>query len=167
MEKILVLGINGFTGKHFQEFIMNNCLQDNFVFLGVDLAIDKRIGIDYFEANLLQEGIIEEILEKRTPDYIIDFVGLFNSPDFHSILDVNAGIAQRICEYIAKKDLLVKKILLVGSAAEYGPQTSLPIKEDFPLFPDSLYGSGKSHSNPICPFLPSSLWNKYQCCTFI
>ena len=143
MEKILVFGINGFTGKHFQEYVAKQNLSDDYNFIGVDKNIDRDAVIECTEEDLLAPKKVEEIVRRESPDYILNFVGLFNSIDFEALLNANAGISQRALGAVLKHELQVKKVLLVGSAAEYGPQYRLPITEESVTNPVSLYGLTK------------------------
>lgn len=143
MNKVLILGVCGFTGRHFQDYILNNHLDRNFSFIGADRIIEKRIGIEYREIDLLEGENIEKLVREARPDYIMNFSGIFNSSYYSNILEANAGLSFRIFDTVAKHDMTVKNILLVGSAAEYGMNSSLPLKEDSHLCPVSLYGLSK------------------------
>ena len=143
MEKVVIFGINGFTGKHFQKYIAKHNLLEDYSFVGVDKDIDREIEIEHVEADLLEPGRIREIVERESPHYILNFVGLFRSPDFDSLLNVNAGVSQKILDAILRSESHVKKVLLIGSAAEYGRQDVLPVTEDSATKPVSLYGLAK------------------------
>jgi len=49
-----------------------------------------------------------------------------------------------LCNYVVKvaKELLIKKIIALGSQAEYGPQNKI-LNETDPLFPSTIYGLEK------------------------
>lgn len=144
MEKILILGINGFTGRHFYNFIIKHGLALHWKFIGVDKNIKKISGIDCYRINLLNFKKYAALLLKEKPSYIINLAGIF-AADNNSVLEqVNAGIAQETFRIIAKTALRVKNILLIGSAAEYGAKNTLPIKEDALLEPVSFYGISKA-----------------------
>ncbi|MCX5782772.1 MAG: hypothetical protein NT145_08790 [Elusimicrobia bacterium] len=61
MKKVLILGINGFTGEYFQKYIEENNLQKKYAFVGVDKKIGKQIGIKYISADLLTPKSLENI----------------------------------------------------------------------------------------------------------
>lgn len=144
MDKILVLGINGFTGKHFQDFIVKNKLLKDASFVGVDKAIEKRIGIYYKKIDLSCHKDLENLILDVAPDYIINFAGIFNSKSFSELENINAGISRNIFEVILRNRLAVKNTLLIGSAAEYGLNSNLPIAEEARLNPVSPYGVSKA-----------------------
>lgn len=143
MDKILVLGINGFTGKHFQDFIVKNKLLKEASFVGADQAIEKRIDIDYKKIDLSCYKDFENLILDVAPDYIINFAGIFSSKSFSELEDINAGIARNMFEIILRNRLAVKNILLIGSAAEYGLNSNFPISEEAQLNPVSPYGVSK------------------------
>lgn len=143
MNKVLILGINGFSGKHFQYYIKNHHLTKSYEFIGVDKQIEPIIDIKYIKKDLSIYDNLENILKEKIPDYIINLVGIFYSDDFKQILDINANISYNILEIVLKEKLKVKNILLIGSAAEYGIPKSLPLTEEFFLQPVNSYGLSK------------------------
>lgn len=144
MDKILVLGINGFTGKHFQDFIVKAKLLKKASFVGADKTIEKRIGIEYKKIDLSCYKDFENLIVRVAPDYIINFAGIFNSENFSELENINAGISRNIFEVILRNRLRVRNILLIGSAAEYGLNNNLPITEEARLNPISPYGVSKA-----------------------
>lgn len=152
MHKILILGINGFTGIHFQKYIVRNNLPRRFSFFGVDLSIQKLTEINYTRFNLLDFIKLEKLILKIKPDYIINFSGIFNHSKFEVMEEINAGISRNVLEVIVRNKLLVKKVLLIGSAAEYGRSSTLPISECAPLRPISFYGLSKAVQSIYCDY---------------
>ena len=67
MDKVLILGINGFTGRHFQEYIYNNHLEEYYTFIGVDKEIGKWITIDCMKIDLLEGKILQELIREEMP----------------------------------------------------------------------------------------------------
>ena len=144
MDKVLVLGINGFTGRHFQDYIARNNLPECFSFFGVDSSVERLSPINYIRMDLLKFKKVESLLLRIKPDYIINFAGTYDHGNFDRMLNVNAEISRNVLEVIARNKLSVKKILLIGSAAEYGKTKKMPVREGLPLLPVSLYGLSKS-----------------------
>src|SRR5262249_15135459 len=62
---------------------------------------------------------------------------------FESLLAVNVGVSRAICDAVLKSKAQVDKILLVGSAAEYGADAMNPVREDSMLRPVNIYGLSK------------------------
>ena len=143
MNKVLILGINGFTGRHFQDYIVRNRLEECYSFTGADRKIERIIGIDYREVNLLEKDNLQQLIREVRPSYIINFMGVFESDDVNTMLEANAGFSRRILNTVVMHDLPVKNILLIGSAAEYGTNSNLPLREESPLCPVTFYGLSK------------------------
>ncbi|MDP2939813.1 MAG: GDP-mannose 4,6-dehydratase [Candidatus Omnitrophota bacterium] len=145
MDKVLILGINGFIGRHFQNYIVEKNLISDFSFTGVDKTEpDKFTGIKYKKIDLLDYSSFQELILEESPDYIINLTGTFNSENFELMEDINVGISRSIFKILLKKGVRIKNILLIGSAAEYGLNNNLPINEYEPLNPINPYGFSKS-----------------------
>ncbi|MCX5782775.1 MAG: NAD-dependent epimerase/dehydratase family protein [Elusimicrobia bacterium] len=143
MKKILILGINGFTGKYLQKYIVKNNLRKKYLFIGVDKKIDKQIAIKYIVRDLLVDQSLEKIIVSVKPDYIVNLAGILKSNDPLKAIEINANLSLRIFETIVKNKLIVKKILIIGSAAEYGKPKYLPVDETHELNPLNCYGLSK------------------------
>jgi len=143
MNKVLILGVNGFTGKHFQDYIVRNNLKEHYSFIGADKKIEKIIDIDYREVDFLKRNNLQQLIKESQPNYVINFAGIINSDDFDVMIKINSGIARKIFDTVVKYDVPIQKILLVGSAAEYGINYNLPLMEEAKLYPITLYSLSK------------------------
>lgn len=143
MEKILILGTGGFTGRHFASFSIKQNLNKGFNFSGVDNKPVQIEGFKNINKNASDVKQLEEILIEEAPEYIINLIGTFNTNEINIMLQSNAEISRNIFAIITQHKINVKKILLIGSAAEYGVPSSLPIKEDALLNPVNYYGLSK------------------------
>ena len=91
---------------------------------------------------------IDDILLKEKPEYIVILQGYsfvanninIKSSTYDNMLN-SAIFLEKIYGLEVKKN--IKKIIVVGSASEYGKFYDIPIKEDFALHPTSLYGLSK------------------------
>ncbi len=143
MDKILILGVNGFTGTHFQDYIKKNSLSEKFLFAGAGREGICLPNMSFSKIDLLNYEHLEKLIIKEHPQYIINLAGTFNCNDFDLMLQINANISRNICETIIKNKIPVKKILFVGSAAEYGHPGHLPITENDAAEPVNFYGLTK------------------------
>ena len=94
------------------------------------------------------DGDIENLLYLEKPNYIIMLHGnsfVSDNTSIESSTNDNMLKATYFLEklYETKFHENIEKIILVGSASEYGKFYNKPIKEDFPLHPTSLYGLSK------------------------
>jgi GDP-4-dehydro-6-deoxy-D-mannose reductase len=143
MNKVLILGINGFTGKHFQDYIAKNRLEERYFFVGADREIERKINIDYRKIDLLDWQNLQELVIDVAPDYIMNFVGIFRANEFSTILGTNAELSRRLLDIVVNEGLSIRKLLFIGSAAEYGMNSNLPLIEDADLSPVNFYGLSK------------------------
>jgi GDP-4-dehydro-6-deoxy-D-mannose reductase len=155
MNKILFLGSNSFTGHYFKDFINVNKLWEEFSFIGADRQdadTYPNARIEYLRINAMDETELEQILITEKPIYIINYIGTFDEAAYMDYFNVNANLTRNIFETILKYNLKVKKVLLIGSAAEYGDVYELPVKEDGMTNPVSLYGISKLMQTHISRF---------------
>lgn len=150
MKKILILGANGFSGKHQLDFLIQHQLLDDYEIIAIDKTISTGYpGIRWIQSDLLKKNSIENILIQEKPDYIINFVGIFSFNNFNELFECTVMIPQRIFQTIQKHALKIQKILLIGSAAEYGNVLHVPVKESTIGNPISLYGLNKIYQTQL------------------
>lgn len=91
---------------------------------------------------------LEKLFDSKKPDNIILLYGNSFVPSNTNINTTINDNMLRIASFLEKLYYTklynkVKKIIVVGSASEYGKFYDGPIKENFDLHPTSLYGLGK------------------------
>ena len=145
MKRVLVTGISGFTGKHFQQYIFRNRLHENVHFYGIDIVTDPcESFIGSYTVDLRDKKESKRALCHVKPDYIIHLAGTFTASDFDELLDTNANSTKNILQVSVEAKIACQKILIIGSAAEYGTPDSLPVGENSALKPISAYGVSKA-----------------------
>lgn len=103
---------------------------------------------NHIEQACMNSNIISEFLEEYKPHYILCTHGSsFVSPKIKAIDSMEAN-ALKTMDFLEKLSASacknhLKRILVIGSASEYGKFYDKPIKEDFPLHPTSIYGLSK------------------------
>jgi len=137
-KKILITGSEGFVGKHLSQIYKNQA----------DVKI-YRSGLknirdsNFFKCDLRDENSVLEMIMFINPDQIYHLAGSFSN-QFKVDLDNNLISSYNLLK--AVEILKIKsRILLVGSAAEYGKvsEKDNPIKESNNLSPASIYGLTK------------------------
>jgi GDP-4-dehydro-6-deoxy-D-mannose reductase len=124
--RYLLLGSNGAIGGRFKGILSSN----------------KQIELDCMEGRF-SKSKLEEIVIKKKPNYIINCIGVIDG-SFKKCIEVNLLVSKQILDLIYNKKLKTR-ILLIGSAAEYGnvrPDEN-PIKETFKCSPYTDYGISK------------------------
>lgn len=146
MDKILFLGSNSFTGFYFQKFIKNTGLDKQYEFFGTDISesLNNDLSVtNYIKLNPLDKNELNDAIIKLKPDYILNFIGTFSAASYSDYLNVNVNISKNIFDILLENKLDIKKVLLIGSAAEYGIVRDMPIKEDCCNNPVNYYGLSK------------------------
>jgi GDP-4-dehydro-6-deoxy-D-mannose reductase len=87
---------------------------------------------------------IDRLVREIAPDVIIHLAGATTAPSITDLYRANTVFAANLLQATASLSA-PRSILLVGSAAEYGPIPSIdmPVKEDFPCRPNTSYGITK------------------------
>lgn len=155
MNTVLIFGISGFTGRHFINYIKENKLFTDFSFWGLGRSSADRIDtsrISYLQTNLSQKKDITAVLNDLKPDYIINLMGELKAKSFDPHIAKNFNLTRYIFESVLDSALPVKNILLIGSAAEYGHQETLPVTETCEAHPTSYYGLTKYFQTLLARF---------------
>jgi GDP-4-dehydro-6-deoxy-D-mannose reductase len=146
MKRVAVFGIAGFSGRHFERFVASEGLDRAFKFYGFgrDLRRAENSGIfSYCDGDACKATEVCRFLKEVSPEYVLNVTGIFKAETFEKFVAVNVGVSQAICEAIRSHVPDTTKIVLVGSAAEYGSIATNPVKEDDDVRPLSMYGLSK------------------------
>ena len=148
MKKILITGISGFTGRYFINFL--NTLKLNMKIFGIDKnsLLSKSNNFQFIKSDLLNRKRIFNIIKNVKPNYVFHFAGLNFSKDYRKLLKHNVLAAKNLLDAMVY-DENKSRILIIGSAAEYGivPQKEQPVSESSPLRPVTPYGVSKAVQN--------------------
>ena len=69
-KKVLIIGINSFTGKHLSKYLLNN----KFDIYGTSLEELNKNNI--FQCDISNKNSLKNIIEKIRPNYIINLAGI-------------------------------------------------------------------------------------------
>lgn len=145
MDSVLVFGYLGFTGKYLLQYIERNGLKERFEFHGVDRILPGNTSIlrNRFQGDITDPRFVRDCVAKAKPDYIINLVGLFGNKTLDEFLRVNVSGSKNILDACVLEEMPVRKILLIGSAAEYGVECENPIPENALPRPVNDHGFSK------------------------
>ena len=138
-EKVLIVGIDSFTGKHLYNEL-NDC---GYQVYGT-ARLETKDG-RWYQCDILDKARIKEIIDIVKPDYIvhlvaISFVQHINKADIYNINIV--GVVN-LLEAVHELGLPLKKIVLPSSATVYEPTINVPIDESVGLIGLSDYAVSK------------------------
>jgi len=145
-KKILITGSNGFTARHFLDYLDISGISDSQVF-----TADRESGLSgmrrqhFIKVDFLDKGQVSSMLKKVKPDLIFHFAGLNFSRDYEELLRGNLFTTNNLFDAVVRNGL-EPRILVIGSAAEYGiaGNSKKPIGETEPLAPITPYGVSKA-----------------------
>ena len=143
LPRALILGSNGFLAKELYQQLSKKNIEI--------ISISRSAPADYC-FDLSDNEKLFNILQKHHFDYIFNCAGSFVN-DLDTCIKSNFEISKHLLDS-AEKLKLNSKIILLGSAAEYG-QSEVQmngIKEDAKLHPVSAYGLSKSLQAQLAEF---------------
>lgn len=133
--KILIIGSDGFVGRNIADVLS----KDHDVYRGSrkDKSDPKSVFID-----LLNKDTIKNALNQIQPEIIINAAGVVENSE---AARANVTFTTNLLEAIKECDQKPRRVIISGSAAEYGlvDETNIPVAEDAPLNANVGYGLSK------------------------
>lgn len=137
--KLLITGINGFTGVHLEQYLT----KQGFDVYGT--VIDTPKQDNHLQCDITRKDQVNTVISTIRPNYVIhiaaiSFVGESNAS---LIYDVNVMGSENILQALVKNDITPKKIILASSATVYGNQDKEVLDESMCPQPVNHYGISK------------------------
>jgi GDP-4-dehydro-6-deoxy-D-mannose reductase len=140
-KKILITGINGFVGRNFLSVLLEK--SPNAEVYGIDRSFNVPEHFIPVECDLTQREKVKCVLSEISPDYIFHFAGTAYANDCETLFSANVKSTLNLLES-AKELTSNPRIIIIGSAAEYGIVEKIPVAETAPPNPASPYGASMS-----------------------
>ena len=145
-KRLLIFGV-GFIADNYVRYLHefdNRNLTIKILFNKHKLQFQKP----YIEHFPMVGDQVSPFLEKFKPTHILSLHGnsfISSNSNVRDSMDANALKTIEFLEVLSRTESKksLKKILITGSASEYGKFYHKPIREDFPLHATSLYGLSK------------------------
>lgn len=139
MKKVLITGINGFTGIHLEKYLIGQ---------GFDVygtVITKAKQKNHIQCDITIKEQVDNVISSVVPDYVIhiaaiSFVGESNAS---LIYDVNVIGTENILQSLLDNGIKPKKVILASSATVYGNQGKEVLDESMCPQPVNHYGCSK------------------------
>jgi UDP-glucose 4-epimerase len=148
--KILVTGAAGFIGSHLSEVLAKDEEHNELVLLD-DFSVGSRENLASLEPHArvrIVEADVTDLDAVREHVAGVDVVFHLavsclrtSLGDPHRSHDVNAGGTLNVC--VAAHEHAVKRLIYVSSSEVYGSATSVPMSEEHPVRPTTVYGASK------------------------
>lgn len=147
----LITGINGFVGKHLGFLLKSH----GYIVYGTSRKINLEEKVSYydkqFQITFDSKEEIKNLLEKTKPKFVFHLLAQSNvrSSWNNPVETFYTNLFKTINLFEAVSELnFPVRIINIGSSEEYGfcKTWSMPITEDFPLYPQNSYGISKAAS---------------------
>ncbi len=146
-ERILVTGGTGFVGRYVLDFLTRDGVRPLVTTItGKSIGDTPRGNLDLVKLDLTDSAKTNELVENYRPKIVIHLAGATGHDD-------PTGAICHAVNFTATVNLLkaldrsgVSRVILLGSAAEYGGQP-IPFPEDMPARPVSHYGISKARAS--------------------
>lgn len=136
--RLLVIGANGFIGNS----VAKRLADDNDVYKGTRNDDEFQENSHDIPLDLTDKQSIIDALKRVQPDAIVNCAGIVEN---NEKAELNPRMTQNLLEAIVDSAIPVKRVVVLGSAAEYGivdPEEE-PVKEHNPPRATSPYGVSK------------------------
>lgn len=164
MKNILIVGGAGYIGsinvRRFLDSGYNVVVVDN-LNTGHISSVDKRA--KFYNLDIRKKDQLAAILKEEKIDAVVHFAALslvgVSMKDPLSYFDNN--VYGMITLLQAMQEAGVNKIVFSSSAATYGEQDQMPLTEDSPTQPTSVYGETKLMMETIMKWCDKCIGTKY------
>lgn len=135
---VLITGINGFTGKHLEGYLV----EKGFKVYGLTFAKSEKE--NHLECDILNLDKLKESISKVNPDYVIHLaaISFVASLDIKKMYETNIVGTINVLEALVLLGISPKKIIVASSAAVYGNIGEVLSEEMCPK-PVNHYGNSK------------------------
>jgi len=150
LKTILIIGANGVSGKYLYNLIGKS--EKALYFSDLNDAFDNKLNKKWYKNDFSDFTKARRVISAINPDQIYNLAGSFSN-DFKTDFRNNVLVTKSIFDSVIELNLNTK-ILIIGSAAEYGiiDIDNNPIKESHPLNPVSIYGLTKVFQNNLMAY---------------
>jgi len=137
--RVLITGINGFTGVHLERYLA----EKGFDVYGT--VINTPINEKHYQCDITKMDQVDTIIAELRPDYLIHIAGISFPGESNAslIYDVNVIGTENILKALAKHAVNPKKVILASSATVYGNQGKEILDESMCPKPVNHYGCSK------------------------
>jgi len=139
MKKVLITGINGFTGIHLEKYLHSK---------GFDVygtVINKPKHKNHMQCDIRNIHQVDTVIKTVQPHYVIHIaaISFVGESDASLIYDVNVIGTENLLQSLIKHTIDPKKIILASSATVYGNQGIEVLDESLCPQPVNHYGISK------------------------
>jgi nucleoside-diphosphate-sugar epimerase len=137
--KVLITGINGFTGIHLKKYL----IKQGFDVYGT--VIDEVEQPKHLPCDITKKVQVDRVVFAVKPDYVIHIaaISFVDESNASLIYDVNVIGTENILQSLVENDVQPKKVIIASSATVYGNQGQEVLDEFMCPKPVNHYGASK------------------------
>jgi UDP-glucose 4-epimerase len=175
--RVLVTGANGFVGWHLLRALNAAGVRPVALHLpGEQPRADTDA--EWVSCDLTHAGTAESLMRDLTPQYVFHLAAKLSAERSWEFAaestEMNFCVTNRLMIALGSHAPELRRMLLIGSAEEYGNSPSLPVREDCPVHPVSPYSAAKAAASrfaqlyaelfrfPVCILRPFILYGPGQ-----
>ena len=137
--KVLITGINGFTGIHLEKYL----LKKGFLVYGT--VVGKPTNKHHFQCDIRSKEEVEKVVAHVKPNYVIHIAAISFAGESNAslIYDVNVIGTHNLLEALHQTNTNLHKVIVASSATVYGNQGKETLDESMCPKPVNYYGISK------------------------
>jgi len=153
MPTALISGVNGQDGLYLAELLLSKGYRVTGTVRGQDIyqpMIQLREKLEIVESDLVNQGLLEDLLRDRRPDEVYNLAARASSSDLWTDPVLTGGVngltVARMLEAIKKIDCRIK-FVQASSSEVFGNAAEVPQTEATPFHPRNPYGVAKAYGH--------------------
>ncbi len=147
MKKILITGASGASGTALIEKLRTEDSNNNLSLCDIQNPNGQNNEEKFYELDLTDFSQVDSLIKKIQPEVIYNLAGSFTN-NYEIDYKINVEIPRNLFDSVIINNLSTR-ILLIGSAAEYGEILKNPVSESDPLRPITVYGLTKVYQTQM------------------